>query len=86
MKARSFLRCSDPTTLNRQGPNVGTQCRSAIFHHAPQQAVAAMLSKEKLEQSGVYRAPIVTEITPAGTFWPAEEYHQPYFEQHGISH
>ena len=86
VKARSFLLSSDPTTLNRQGPDVGTQYRSAIFHHPPQQAVAAALSKEKLEQSGVYRAPIVTEITPAGTFWPAEEYHQRYFEQHGISH
>ena len=81
-----FWSCHDPTTLNRQGPDVGTQYRSAIFHHTPQQAAAAALSKEKLEQSGVYRAPIVTAITPAGTFWPAEEYHQRYFEQHGISH
>ncbi len=81
-----FWSCHDPTTLNRQGPDVGTQYRSAIFHHTPQQAAAAALSKEKLEQSGVYRAPIVTAITPAGTFWPAEEYHQRYYEQHGISH
>ncbi len=81
-----FWRCHDSTTLNRQGPDVGTQYRSAIFHHTPQLAATAALSKEKLEQSGVYRAPIATEITPAGTFWPAEEYHQRYFEQHGISH
>jgi len=76
----------DPTTLNRQGPDVGTQYRSAIFYHSPAQEAAARASKEKLDKSGRYRRPIVTEITPASTFYRAEDYHQQYLEKRGLSH
>jgi len=75
----------DPTTLNRQGPDVGTQYRSVIFYHTPEQQAAALASKEKLEKSGKYRRPIVTEIVPATTFYRAEEYHQQYLEKRGLS-
>jgi peptide-methionine (S)-S-oxide reductase len=75
----------DPTTLNRQGPDVGTQYRSAIFFHTPEQEAAARASKQKLEQSGQYRRPIVTEIKPPSQFWRAEEYHQQYFEKRGVA-
>ncbi len=68
----------DPTQLNRQGPDVGAQYRSAIFVHTPEQEAAARASKEKLQRSGRYKRPIVTEITPASEFWMAEEYHQQY--------
>ncbi len=81
-----FWENHDPTTLNRQGPDVGMQYRSAIFTHGAEQAAAAEESKRNLEESGQVRRPIVTEITPASTFWKAEEYHQRYFEKHGISH
>jgi peptide-methionine (S)-S-oxide reductase len=73
----------DPTTLNRQGPDVGTQYRSAIFFHDAAQQAAASASKERLEHSGRFRRPIVTEIVPASTFYPAEEYHQQYFSKQG---
>jgi peptide-methionine (S)-S-oxide reductase len=73
----------DPTTLNRQGPDHGTQYRSAIFYHTPEQQVAAEASKAKLQTSGRFRRPIVTEITPAATFWRAEEYHQQYLAKRG---
>lgn len=76
----------DPTTLNRQGPDVGTQYRSAIFYHSPEQETVARASKEALEQSGQFPRPVVTEITPASAFYRAEEYHQQYFEKRGISH
>ncbi|TMC57604.1 MAG: peptide-methionine (S)-S-oxide reductase MsrA [Chloroflexota bacterium] len=75
----------DPTTLNRQGPDVGTQYRSVIFYHTPEQQVAALASKEKLEKSGRYRRPIVTEIVPATSFYRAEDYHQQYLEKRGLS-
>ena len=75
----------DPTTLNRQGPDVGTQYRSVIFYHTPEQQAAALASKEKLEKSGRYRRPIVTEIVPATTFYRAEDYHQQYLEKRGLS-
>ncbi len=78
-----FWENHDPTTLNRQGPDVGTQYRSAIFFHDSQQQCAAIASKEKLERSGRYRAPIVTEIGPATEFYPAEDYHQQYLEKRG---
>lgn len=81
-----FWKNHDPTTLNRQGPDVGTQYRSAIFYHTPEQEAVARASKEQLEQSRRSRRPIVTEITPAGPFYRAEEYHQRYFEKRGISH
>ena len=73
----------DPTTLNRQGPDVGTQYRSAIFVHDADQEAVAKASKEAAQATGRFRKPIVTEITPASTFYRAEEYHQRYFEKHG---
>ena len=75
----------DPTTLNRQGPDVGTQYRSAIFHHTPEQKDAAEKSKARLEASGKLRRPVVTEITAASTFYPAEDYHQRYLEKRGLA-
>ena len=79
-----FWTSHDPTTLNRQGPDHGTQYRSAIFFHSPEQEAAAKASKEKLEASGRLHRPIVTQIAPTSTFWRAEEYHQRYFEKQGI--
>lgn len=75
----SFWQCHDPTQLNRQGPDFGTQYRSAIFYHDENQRQAAEASREYLEHSGKLRLSIVTEIVPAGTFWEAEAYHQKYF-------
>jgi peptide-methionine (S)-S-oxide reductase len=80
-----FWENHDPTQLNRQGPDVGTQYRSAIFFHTPAQRDAAVASKQRLEESGRYRRPIVTEIAPAPTFWRAEEYHQRYLEKRGLA-
>ena len=79
-----FWKCHNPTTLNRQGPDVGSQYRSAIFYHTPEQAASARQSKEALQASGRFKNPIVTEITPAATFYRAEEYHQRYLEKHGL--
>jgi len=76
-----FWACHDPTTRNRQGPDIGTQYRSVLFFHSPEQAAAARASKEKLERSGRHRREIVTEITPASKYYPAEEYHQRYLEK-----
>ena len=78
-----FWNCHDPTQLNRQGPDVGSQYRSAIFYHTPEQQAAAEASKDRLAQSGKYRRPIVTQIVPAATFYRAEEYHQQYLEKRG---
>ena len=80
-----FWENHDPTTLNRQGPDVGSQYRSAIFFHTPQQRDAAVRSKEVLERSGRYHRPIVTEITPAAEFHRAEDDHQQYLEKRGLS-
>jgi peptide-methionine (S)-S-oxide reductase len=80
-----FWENHDPTTLNRQGPDIGAQYRSAIFFTSPSQEAAATASKAKLEESGRYRRPIVTEITPASTYYPAEDYHQQYLEKRGLS-
>ncbi len=82
----AFWENHDPTTLNRQGPDVGEQYRSAIFFHTPEQQAAAAASKEKLEKSGKYNRPIVTQIQPASKFFRAEEYHQRYLEKHGLAH
>jgi peptide methionine sulfoxide reductase msrA/msrB len=79
-----FWDIHDPTTPNRQGPDTGSQYRSAIFFHSPQQEQVARASKEKLGQSGKFKSPIVTEIVPAGAFFRAEEYHQKYFEKKAI--
>ena len=76
----------DPTTLNRQGPDVGSQYRSVIFFHTPEQEAAARASKENLDRSGRFRRPIVTEIAPAPPFYRAEEYHQRYLEKRGLAH
>ena len=81
-----FWEIHDPTTLNRQGPDVGTQYRSAIFFHTPKQEAAASASKENLAASGRYQRLIVTEITPASEFYRAEEYHQQYLEKRGPAH
>ena len=78
-----FWKIHDPTTLNRQGPDIGTQYRSAIFSHTPEQQTVAMGSKATLQGSGRYARPIVTEIAPASTFYRAEEYHQRYLEKTG---
>lgn len=78
-----FWQCHDPTQLNRQGPDIGSQYRSAIFHHNAEQEQAAQASKERMEASGRYNRPIVTELTPAGKFYKAEDYHQRYFEKTG---
>jgi peptide-methionine (S)-S-oxide reductase len=79
-----FWQSHDPTTLNRQGPDVGTQYRSAIFFEDGTQEAAARNSKAALEKSGIFKRPIVTEIKPASEFWRAEDYHQQYFEKRGI--
>jgi peptide-methionine (S)-S-oxide reductase len=73
----------DPTTPNRQGPDVGSQYRSAIFYHDESQRRAAEASKSALAESGRFRRPIVTQIAPAPMFWRAEDYHQQYFEKRG---
>ena len=82
---RVFWENHDPTTLNRQGPDVGTQYRSVIFFHTPEQEAAAKASRDALAKSGAYRRPIVTEIVPAEEFWRAEEYHQQYLEKRGLA-
>ena len=80
----SFWEKHDPTTLNRQGPDIGTQYRSAIFYFDEEQRNLAQESLNKLQQK--LKNKIVTEITEADTFWKAEEYHQKYFEKHNIRH
>jgi len=78
-----FWQIHDPTTINRQGPDIGSQYRSAIFYNTPEQQAAANRSKEALEQSGRLNRPVATQIDPAGVFYRAEEYHQRYHEKHG---
>lgn len=78
-----FWSLHDPTTKNRQGPDVGTQYRSAIFYYTEDQKVLAESAKEKLNQSGKFSNPVVTEIVPATHFWLAEDYHQKYNEKNG---
>lgn len=80
----TFWKSHDPTTLNRQGPDAGTQYRSAIFFHDAEQEKEARDSKAILEKERVFRRPIVTQIQPAGPFYRAEDYHQQYFEKQGI--
>ena len=76
-----FWKSHDPTTLNRQGGDTGTQYRSAVFYHSDKQRVIAEKSKKKADRSNLYEHPIVTEITRLSTFYPAEEYHQDYYRQ-----
>ena len=80
-----FWETHDPTQMNRQGPDVGTQYRSVIFYHTPEQRVAAEASKQALERSGRHRRPIATEIREADVFYPAEDYHQQYLEKRGLA-
>lgn len=81
---RIFWEHHDPTTPDRQGPDVGTQYRSVVFYHTPEQRVAAEKMKVELENSGKFPLPVVTQIVPATTFWRAEEYHQRYLEKQGL--
>ncbi len=78
-----FWKMHDPTTPDRQGFNVGSQYRSAVFTTTPEQQEIALRKKEELQKSGKFKRPIVTEIIPASEFWPAEEYHQQYYKKHG---
>jgi peptide-methionine (S)-S-oxide reductase len=80
-----FWTIHDPTQVNRQGPDYGAQYRTAIFFHSPEQEATAKKSKQALEASGKLRRPVATEITPAGPFWRAEEYHQRYLEKRGAA-
>lgn len=80
-----FWKIHDPTTSNRQGPDIGTQYRSAIFFHTPEQEIIAKESKEKLEIYGDLKNKIVTQIVKADKFYCAEEYHQKYYEKNGIT-
>lgn len=80
-----FFTSHNPTTLNRQGPDVGTQYRSVIFHHGEAQRAVAEAAKARWDRSGRWPRPIVTEITPAPPFWRAEEYHQRYLEKRGLA-
>jgi peptide-methionine (S)-S-oxide reductase len=79
-----FWENHDPTTKNRQGPDVGAQYRSAIFFHSPEQEAEAKRSRDEAQKN--FKRPIVTEIVPATDFWRAEEYHQQYLEKRGLSH
>ncbi len=81
-----FWNNHNPTTLNRQGPDVGSQYRSAIFFNTPEQQTVAQASLERLDLSGHFPRPIVTEITPTSTFYRAEDYHQKYLEKRGLAH
>jgi peptide-methionine (S)-S-oxide reductase len=81
----AFWGCHDPTTKDRQGPDIGSQYRSAIFFHTPEQEAAAQSSRDRLGAEGRFRRPIVTAIEPASTFWRAEEYHQRYLEKRGAA-
>jgi peptide-methionine (S)-S-oxide reductase len=81
-----FWENHDPTQLNRQGPDFGSQYRSAIFYHSSEQQAAATASKEQLQKSGRYSRPVVTQIVPAVRFYAAEDYHQQYLEKRGLSH
>ena len=80
-----FWQIHDPTQVDRQGPDFGTQYRTAIFFHSPEQEAAAKKSRAALEASGKFKRPIATEITPAGPFYRAEEYHQKYLQKRGVA-
>ncbi|MCA3236601.1 MAG: peptide-methionine (S)-S-oxide reductase MsrA [Curvibacter sp.] len=77
-----FFAIHDPTTLNRQGNDVGTQYRSGVYYTTPAQEQEARLLIDELEQGAIFDAPIVTEVLPLANYWPAEDYHQDYFAQH----
>jgi len=79
----AFWKIHDPTQVNRQGPDFGSQYRSSVFAHSPEQFAAAHASRDR--EQAQYNKPIATEIVPASVFYPAEEYHQRYFERHGVA-
>lgn len=81
----AFFDLHDPTQRDRQGPDFGTQYRTVVFYHSPQQQAAAQKAIATLTESGKYRKPIATQVVPASTFYPAEDYHQRYFEKQGIA-
>jgi len=81
----TFWKLHDPTTPNRQGPDVGSQYRSVIFFHSPAQEAAAHAARERLDKSGKLRNPVVTQIVPAAPFYKAEDYHQRYLEKRGLA-
>jgi peptide-methionine (S)-S-oxide reductase len=81
-----FWKAHDPTQVNRQGVDIGTQYRSVIFFHSPEQEQAARSSKANLEKSGKFPRAIATQIEPAGPFYPAEDYHQQYLAKRGLRH
>ncbi len=81
---QAFWNLHDPTTVNRQGPDIGNQYRSAVFYNSPEQEKTAAALKKKLDRSGTFKRPIVTEIVPAKEFYKAEDYHQQYFEKRGM--
>jgi len=78
-----FFELHDPTQLNRQGPDWGTQYRSVVFYHSPEQEAAAKATIARLTDEKRFRKPIVTQVVPAQTFWRAEDYHQKYLEKRG---
>ena len=81
-----FFEMHNPTTLNRQGPDIGSQYRSAVFFHSPEQEKTARAAIAEINQSKRWPQPVVTEVVAAMPFWPAEEYHQRYLEKHGLGH
>lgn len=81
-----FFEMHNPTTVNRQGPDIGSQYRSAIFYYSPEQEKAARQAIIELDGSGRWPQPVVTRVEKALPFWPAEEYHQRYLEKHGLGH
>jgi peptide-methionine (S)-S-oxide reductase len=78
-----FFSIHDPTQVNRQGPDVGSQYRSVIFTHSDEQAALALAAKQKIDEGHWFPKPVATIIAPAGPFWEAEDYHQRYHEKHG---
>lgn len=80
----AFFGMHDPTQLNRQGPDIGTQYRSVIFYHSPEQEKTAREALENLQKQGRFSRPIATQLVAAPDFWPAEEYHQRYLERRGL--
>jgi peptide-methionine (S)-S-oxide reductase len=82
----AFFSLHDPTQLNRQGPDWGSQYRSVVYTHSGEQTQQARAKIDELNSAGAYRKPIVTKVEPAGTFWRAEEYHQRYLEKRGMVH
>jgi peptide-methionine (S)-S-oxide reductase len=79
-----FFKMHNPTTFNRQGPDIGSQYRSVVFYHSADQEIAAQRAIAEIDESGRWQQPVVTQVQAAEPFWPAEEYHQRYLEKHGL--